>query len=193
MGILKLEDYGLGDVLDWAALIFPRVYREVPKRKSSGKVEMKREPLGSVFIKDSKFGERALWKLPAGHKKKPDPDKPEEKPDATPLETAMRELEGETGIKLSSDAFTYVGKWLGWRKDHWKILFTADFSEADRDWMHNHHPENEGEEPKFFTTDDFYAEVRAGKFMREHFDKLEEHALILPFDRDKHPLKSLTS
>jgi 8-oxo-dGTP pyrophosphatase MutT (NUDIX family) len=179
----RLDDYHLDDVMDWAGLIFPRVRQEISRTDSAGDEITDFEQLGYIFVIDRKFGEKAQWKLPAGHKKKPDKCTNGDEPDWTPLETAMRELMGETGIKLPLAAFEYAGKWLHWRKDHWKILFAANLSEADRDWTNNHHPENEGEEPKFFIHEEFMELVAQGKFMREHYEKLVEFGLIIPFNR----------
>ena len=109
-------------------------------------------------------------KLPAGHKK----------PGEAPLDTAVRELLGETNLAPKLESFRYVGKYLGRRKDHWKCFFTADVEERELGWMNNHHPENEGEEAKFFLTAEFHTLVREGKFMKEHFQKLVEFAMILP-------------
>ena len=180
-----LDRYKLEGLGEWSSLIFPRVRRETPRTNSSGEHVVDYVPVGYVFVIDLKFGDRAQWKLPAGHRKKASMCKPGEEPDRTPLDTAVRELHGETGIGLTPESFTYVGKWLHWQKNHWKILFTADLSETDSNWMNDHHHENDGEKPKFFTAEEFYVEVRADMFMREHYEKLKEFALILPFDRDK--------
>lgn len=179
MNLDNLDFYQLGDLQEWSSLILPRVRREVPRIKDNGEARIDYVPLGNIFVIEPERP-NAVWKLPAGHKKEKWRCKEGEMPDKTPLDTAVREFEGETGIRLLPEAFTYVGKWLHWRKNHWKCLFTADLSEADRDWMNENHPENEGEEPKFFTADEWYAVVRSGKFMPEHFKKLLEFALVLP-------------
>jgi len=190
----ELGDYRLGDIQDWASLIFPRVMRELtildqdgePVVGSDGKKKTRVQTVGYVLVIDrGKFGDRAQWKLPGGHKKKTERCKPSEKPDETPLDTALRELEGETGIRMPRHAFSYCGKWLHWREDHWKCLFVAELGEDDVAWMNGHHPENEGEEAKFFTVEEFYALVRESKFMREHYEMLVEYTAVLPFDRDK--------
>lgn len=188
---MDLKDYGLGNITDWASLIFPIVYpgsEPFTHEQLMGWEELKAgSPIGYVFVIDRKFerrGQVSEWKLPAGHRKSK-PDEPGGEVDRTPLDTAIRELHGETGIQLPSDAFTYVGKYLHPRGDHWKCLFAAKMTEVDRDWLNNHHKENEGEEPKFFTPDEFYALVRDNKFMREHYEKLVEYVLILPLGRDK--------
>ncbi|MBI2004946.1 NUDIX hydrolase [Patescibacteria group bacterium] len=194
MDLNRLEDYGLGEISDWASLIFPRVVRAMfildqegkPVVGSGGKQKTSLQTIGYILVIDrGKFGDRAQWKLPGGHKKKVERCKPSEKPDETPLDTALRELEGETGIRMPLRAFVYCGKWLHWRHDHWKCLFIAELGEDDIAWMHNHHPENEGEEAKFFTVEEFYALVREGKCMREHYEMLVEYTAVLPFGRDK--------
>lgn len=173
---MSLEDFELGDVPDYASFMFIQVFPDYPQGLGvEGLDERLHVPLGFVFVIDPKFGDRAQYKLPGGHRK----------PAETPFETAIREARGETGITTHPGRVTYKGKWLGWRRDHWKCLFVASVQEYELREMHDFDAENEGEQPKFFTQEEFYACVRAGKFMREHFEKLEEYALILPLGRDK--------
>lgn len=183
---MRLSEYGLGGVSDYAALILPRVYRNPPVGAKVGKeVKGTRNhiPLGYVFIIDHQFGDLAKWKMPAGHSQPADflQDDP-------PLATAIRELQGETGIRTLAENFCYVGKWLrpAWRDRnglerpaHWQILFVASIAEEDRDWLNDHEPENEGEVPKFFSQNDFERIVHEGRFMETHQKMLEDHALIL--------------
>ena len=164
----------LDSVDDFAALVLPRVHERISYIKN-GKERVHSEPRGYVFVRDKKFGPDALWKMPGGHKK----------PMESPLETAIRELAGETNLKVAPQEFHYGGQWLGERGDHWKIILTADVELKELGWMGANHAENEGEEPKFFTTDQFYELVCQERFMREHYEKLVDFALILPFDRDK--------
>lgn len=169
---MQLEDYKFGSIPDWSALIFVRIYAEEPYKNGDGTDCMKKIPRGFVFVIDRKFGPSAQWKLPAGHKKNGE----------TPLGTAVRELIGETNLSPETTAFHYEGKWLGPRKDHWKCLFSVDVHERELGWMGPSHPENEGEEPQFFTAEQFYELVRSHKFMRDHFQNLKRLALILPPD-----------
>jgi 8-oxo-dGTP pyrophosphatase MutT (NUDIX family) len=181
----NLAYYQLGEINDWASLIFARVFcgqEPFSPEQLMGWEKRKDRPLcGNVFVIDPKFKDSAQWKLPGGHFKRAKKTPEGETPDKTPFDTAVREFEGETGIKAFPEAFRYIGKWLGHRGDHWKCLFTVDITEGDRDWMNELHKENEGERPKFFIPDDFYTTVRDGKFMPEHYHKLGEYALILPF------------
>lgn len=173
---MRLEDFELGDVLDWSSFMFIRVLPDYPQGLGvEGLEERLHIPIGFVFVIDPKFGDRAQYKLPAGH----------QQPGETPFDTAIREARGETGIPISPGRVEYKGKWLGRRKDHWKCLFVGSVNEYELREMHDFDVENEGEKPKFFTQEEFYASVRAGKFMPEHFEKLEEYALILPLGRDK--------
>ena len=175
---MQLEDYQLGYVTDWAGFAFIRVLPNPAPKMSEDDETVTRDhiPLGYVFVIDPKFGSGAQYKLPSGHKKGVD---------ATPLETAAREMLGETGIPVEPKFFRYAGKWLGWRKDHWRCLFVVDITEKDRDWMNDLDAENEGERPKYFTVEEFYECVRTGDFMRVHYNMLEEHMLVLPLGRDK--------
>ncbi len=172
------SDYKLGGIDNWASLVFVRVHSGGPFTEEQLKGWEKRENdrlIGYVFVIDPKFGHRAEYKLPGGHKQA----------DETPLQTAVREMEGETNLVLNPESFRYVGKYLHWSEDHWKIIFCADIGERELGWMNNNHPQNEGEEPKFFTIEEFYALVRENKFMYEHYKKLDEFALILPGNRAK--------
>lgn len=174
-----LADYELGTTLEWTSLALLRVYTNGPLGKEFERAleeGRQRQMLGYVLVIDRrKFGDGAKYKLPGGHKKLGE----------TPLQTAMREVEGETGISLPSHAFTYHDKYLGWRKDHWKCIFSANLSEKDRDWMNTNNVENEGEKPEFLTTEEFYRAVREGRVLREHYEKLVEYALLAPLGRDK--------
>ncbi len=174
---MQLDDFDLGEIRDWAGFTFIRVLPNPAPKTSEDDETVTRDhiPLGYVFVIDLKFGSGAQYKLPSGHKKSVD---------ATPRETAAREMLGETGIPAEPKFFRYVGKWLGWRKDHWRCLFVVDITEKDRDWMNGLDAENEGEQPKYFSVDEFYECVRRGDFMRAHFRMLEEVALILPLGRD---------
>jgi len=152
---------------EWAAIVFPRVF----KIDGSAREETVL-PQGYVFVivptlRDPKY------KLPGGKKN----------PGETPLATAVRELAGETGLKMKSEAFRYVGAaWVS-RTKHWSILFTVDLNEDDVSWMHTQHPENEGEIPRYFSIEEFYKMVREGGFLPYHFRRLEEKGLILPLGR----------
>lgn len=189
---MRLEEYDLGGVTDYAAFIFVQVFRNPPKGVRVGealKGTRNHVPLGYVFILDRKFGERAKWKMPAGHTKEAD-----FRTDDPPLATAMRELQGETGIRTSKENVRYVGKSLRpecerrgiLRPAHWRILFHASVSEEERDWIGSHELENEGEMPKFFSRAAFERAVAEDGFMRDHLAMLEAHNLItLGETRDK--------
>jgi len=185
-----IEKYGLGDIGDWASLVFPTVYpgnEPFTEAQLMGWEDHEPVPIGYVFIIERKFerpGKKAKWKLPAGHMKK-ESEETGWNFDRTPLDTAVHELESETGILLPRAAFAYAGKYLHWRGDHWKCLFSAKMTEADLARMNDYHPENEGETPKFFTVDEFYEAVRKGEFLTEHYEKLVEFGLILPLGRDQ--------
>ena len=160
----------------WASLVFVRVHREIAK-DDSGKERIRSVPVGYMLVIDRKFGSLAHWKMPGGHRRN----------NETPRQTAVRELEGETGISLPENSLRYVRAWPDDRKrDHSKFLYVADIDEKNRElgWMGNTHPENDGEEPKFFTVKEFYDAVRSGVVLADHYRRLVELALILPFGRD---------
>jgi 8-oxo-dGTP pyrophosphatase MutT (NUDIX family) len=166
--VLRLpNDYGLEGIDQWAAFILPRVHKEV--LDLDGKILQ--PPLGFVFIIDPKFGESAQYKMVAGHKKEGE----------TPLDTAVRELVGETNLRAANiDRFAYVDKVLARRRDHWKIIFTVDIDEVEMQWMNSDHLENEGEIPKFFTRDELQDCVNGGRFMIDHARMIDQFALVLP-------------
>lgn len=176
---MELREFGLTASSDWASLVFIRVLSGVKLTREQllgwEKHDEKSELVGYVLVIDPKFGARAKYKMPGGHKQN----------NETPLETAVREMEGETGIVAAPEALRYAGKYLSWRKDHWKCIFIATISEADRNWMNDHHPGNEGEKLAFLTIDEFYVARRANKILSEHYDKLVELGIILPLGRDQ--------
>jgi len=154
------------EITDWAALTLIRVFDQLPGKENSSLLE------GYVFVINPDFGTEARWKLPGGHKKTHS--------EKEPLATAMREVSGETGITIESRKFAYVGKELGEKNPHWRHFFTADISKLDLPWMNSHHPENDGERPRFFTTDEFYVLVRDHKFKEDHFNFMLAHGMIPP-------------
>jgi len=174
---MRLEDFELGQVNDWAGFMLIRVFPDnaeglSDERREEAKLHI---PLGYVFVIDPKFGPTVQYKLPAGHRNSGE----------TPFDTAIREVQGETGISVPPDRVVYTGKQLSHRGDHWRTLFVGDIFERELRQMHDFDVENEGEKPKYFTVAEFYECVRTGNFMRPHFKMLEDFALILPFGRDK--------
>lgn len=172
-------DYGLGTIDQWASFTLIRVLSNYAEGLSDdervkAKLHVSR---GYVFVIDPKFGNSAQFKLPAGHRKNGE----------DPLGTAVREAQGETGISIPSERFTYITKELGDGRGgkHWKCYFVAYIFEYELRGMNDFDVENEGEKPKYFTVEEFYQCVRGGRFRRDHFAMLEKCALILPFGRDK--------
>lgn len=183
-----IERYELGDVTDWASLVLPTVYpgdEPFTEEQLMGWDESSLElvPIGYVFVIERRK-KNPKWKLPSGHKKR-DEDVKGWEFDRTPRDTARHEQSSETGIDLPVSAFSYAGKYLSWKEDHWKCLFSSKMTVASLEHMNSDHPENEGEEPKFFTVDEFYDLVRRGEFLIEHYEKLVEYGLIFPFGRDQ--------
>jgi 8-oxo-dGTP pyrophosphatase MutT (NUDIX family) len=162
---------------DFSAYIFPRVFA-AGTLDMTEETETSRIPRGYVFVIEPKRKD-PVYKMPAGHRKGGE----------NPLQTAMRELAGETNLVLRQDRFRYIGrKWWSHPSPHWGVLFTADVDEReDLPWMNDQHAENEGEQPKFFSVDDFYSLVREGKFMSRHYRLLTDPSftLLLPLGRDK--------
>ena len=170
---LRLEDFGVREDDDWSSLVFASVYPgESPFTKDQlmGWEEWGDHiPLGHIFVIQTNR-EDAVWKLPGGHKRSGE----------TPLQTARRELQGETGLLLDEAAFHYVGKeHRRYPKPHWSCLCTASLTEFELRWLHNHDEGNEGEMPKFFRRGEFDGLVRDGKFLPPHYQWLLGSSLIL--------------
>lgn len=111
-----------------------------------------------------------LWKLPGGHKQEGE----------TPLHTAIRELEGETGIKASAERFQRIRSYaVNWPVPHQRVLFRCRITEEERDWLNDREYGNEGEQPKFFSVEEFRELARGRKILVVHREYLEENALVL--------------
>lgn len=167
------DRYQLGDLQAWSSFTFIRVlsnYADGLDEEAlvKGKLHI---PLGYVFVIEPRFGDDAQYKLPAGHRKNGE----------DPLETAVREVQGETGLHIPPDRFRYAGKeWTSGRHGpHWKILFLCYVYEHELRQMNEFDAENEGEQPKYFSIDEFYESVTKGGFMMPHFSMLERFGLIL--------------
>ncbi len=168
-----LSDFGLTWRDGWASLVFVRVFGQL----KDDEVLQPCFPVGYVFIRDPKFGKRALWKMPGGHKMNED---------KSPLYTAQRELYGETGVFLPLKCFRYICKRRGLRGDHWRCIFTADMSlSKDVPWMNSEHPENDGEKQKYFSIEDFCVSAWKGKFLMNHLNILNDESLIPPLSWSK--------
>ena len=174
---MRLEDFELGDVTDWAGFMLIRVFHNNAEGlNDEQRVEaLLHIPVGYVFVIDPKFGDSAQYKMTSGHKKDGE----------TPFDTAIREALGEAGIPIPPERVAYKTKYLAPRGDHWKALCVGDIFEHELRYMHDRDVENEGEQPKYFTVAEFYECMRSGKFRRDHFRMLEETSLILPLGREK--------
>lgn len=192
----NLAYYALGDVLDWSSPVLVKVYKgdkPFTLEQLQNWNEAEHELAGYVLVKDirtpppPKQGKRprkALWKMPAGHRKK-ESDETGWEFDRTPPDTAHHETGSETGMRhIPREAFSYVEKYLHWRGDHWKCIFVARITQADIEGgkMHGNDPENEGVEPKFFTVDQFYDLVYSRDVLPEHYEKLVGFDVILSLD-----------
>lgn len=179
--------YDLGDIGDWTSPVLVKVY-EGDKPFTLEQLENWNEAehvhVGYVLVKDirpQKGGRKALWKMPAGHRKPKEQEGWEY--DRTPRHTALHETQSETGMRqILLEALVYVDKYLYWKGDHWKCVFVARITRADLVKMHGNDPENEGVEPKFFTVKEFYDLVYSREVLPEHYQKLVEFGVILSLD-----------
>jgi len=138
----------------WAALVINQVVASAPSFKV----------LGYVFIID-RTKTSPLWKLAAGHKEAGE----------TPLQTAMRENQGETGLRLPAEAYLelpHCHKWNPRGDGHWSLLFKATMSQDDTRLIHPFDVGNEGEEAKYFTLAETYALIKSGQFLPLHLEKI---------------------
>jgi 8-oxo-dGTP pyrophosphatase MutT (NUDIX family) len=106
------------------------------------------------------------WKLPGGHKEQGE----------TPLETAMRENQGETGLRLPREAFTEITSGHELRKrptEHWSLLFLVHVPLDDVRLLHEHDTGNEGEVVRYFTLAELEIEIHNGTILLAHLYKLQ--------------------
>lgn len=106
------------------------------------------------------------YKAPGGHRK------PGEEPDMT----ALRELEGETGLQCRPQSLHYQHS--EWKRDHWSVLFVADVELSGLRLMNTYHHENEGEVPEYLTCEAFRTARERGSILRPHQKRLEMLNLI---------------
>ncbi len=110
-----------------------------------------------------------LWKLAAGHKEEGE----------TPIETAMRENQGETGLRLPEETYTElpefhewkVNKWLT-QPGHWALLFKATVPLDQVGLINPFDQGNEGEEVKYFTLKELALLISSRKILSVHLDKM---------------------
>ena len=163
------ERDGVKPTDDWSSLVFCRIYRNgmLPSVLEGSKFKV--QPLGFIFVIVPSH-RNPKYKMPGGHGRNGE----------NPLETARREMSGETGLELPLERFTYVNReWKHHPAPHWSILFTANAEETDLPWMHDTHVENEGEVPKYLARELFDDFVRKDMILRPHLKRLEEAGLIL--------------
>lgn len=136
---------------DWAALIINQVVN------AGGKVT------GYILVMNPDRP-NAKWKFAGGHKE----------PGETPLETALRENQGETGLRLHPEAYTELKDMLEWRRNHWAILFLAKVTSDQVRLVHEHDIGNEGEIVRYFTLAELEVEIRNGTILAPHLRKFNQ-------------------
>ena len=147
---------------DYSSLAYIRVYPDGCLGEG--------EPIGYVFV--IQMGRPDVrYKMPGGHKD----------PGEVPRRTACRETEAETGLKIPLDRFVHVDTRNVWHPSaHRLVLFTANIERGDVPWMHSLHPQNEGEQPKYFSVEQFRDLVAHDEFLPSHLERLQ-NAGLLPF------------
>ena len=140
----------------WSSLVINEVV------STEGKV------VGYILIIDRQKRD-PLWKLAAGHKEVGE----------TPLETAMRENQGETGLRLPRETYTELPDCHEWRhpkmltqRGHWALLFKATVPLDQVGLINSFDQGNEGEEVKYFTLAEVSLLISAGNILSVHLDKM---------------------
>jgi 8-oxo-dGTP pyrophosphatase MutT (NUDIX family) len=141
-----------------SSVILVRVYAE-------GEIGVREHLLGYVFVIEPDLP-NAMYKMPGGRRE----------PGENPAETALRELEGETGLRCRPESLHYLDS--EWKRTHWNVLFAADMELSAIRLMNSCHHENEGEVPKYFTCARLYEELGRGMVLRPHGDRLQRLRLI---------------
>lgn len=164
---------------DWSSLVFIRVLPDLcadPVRDADAHI-----PIGYVLVIEPEKHD-PKYKLAGGHKSATYAE--------TPIETAIREALGETGLPIREANITEVEAARRWfdthRTPHWSFLFVASVRESDLEYLGDADAENEGEQPAYFTVSNFWEMVQGGEMLGYHYTRLVEHGLILPLDRDQH-------
>jgi ADP-ribose pyrophosphatase YjhB (NUDIX family) len=144
------DTYSLSD--EWASLVINQVV------DAGGTV------LGFIMVMNPNRP-YPKWKLAGGHKEAGE----------TPLQTAMRENQGETGLRLPPEAYKELTVGLDWRRrptGHWSILFLAQVPITDVPLINEHDIGNEGEIVKYFTNEELDSEIRDHGVLSDHLFKL---------------------
>ena len=165
------ESEGVRPSHDWSSLVFIEVYANGTFANRVAEDPLP-QPLGYIFVIEPERQDPKL-KLPGGHKQHTE----------HPFQTAMREMEGETGLKAPNNSLFYVNS--EWRHipppghSHWSILFLARIEESEVPWMNSLHVENEGEIPKYLDRDAFLRALDAREILLPHFRRLRDTNLLL--------------
>jgi len=146
---------------DWSSLVAVLVFSETYPY----------DLVGYIFIKDHSKEKPLKWKLAGGKKEKETTE--EVKKDKNPTITAGRELEEETGIIVPYNEIRQIPKGNAWRSNHWTRLHAVWIPESQAKTIHSNHPRNEGEEPRFFTVDEFEQLKKDKEFMPLHMKKIK--------------------
>ncbi|MBY0538294.1 NUDIX hydrolase [Patescibacteria group bacterium] len=120
--------------------------------------------LGYIFVMNPDRPD-PKWKFAGGHSE----------PGETPLEAAMRENQGETGLRLLREAYTQIDKASEWRPrptGHWSHLFVAKVSIDQIRLVNEHDIGNEGEIVRYFTLAELEVEIRLGTILGAHLRKM---------------------
>jgi ADP-ribose pyrophosphatase YjhB (NUDIX family) len=174
----RLEDYGL-EGNPWTALTFIRVfsdYAEGMDPKKLGKSPI-RFPLGFVFVIQRERPRETFYKLPGGR---------QNFRDQSPLYTALREDEEETGLVFERKRLRFAGKELvranpariKQSAEHYRCLFNIDIYEREMRGMHNFHEANGGEFPEFLTVENTQNAIDNHRFMPDHLNMCQRCGLL---------------
>ena len=182
-----LSYFGIKPGENWASFTLVRVIKDVPKNLPPEQLRewfSAQSPVGYVLVKnEEEFGESAKWKGPGGGK---------DAGDATPRDTAKREVEEEAGIVAGLHSFEYVSKYRNRKargKVLWDCLFALTVTRSEQRRMNNDHPKNEGEVPRYFTPLTLHREVAKDGVLKNHWDSFVNEKLV-PANNDQTPQKA---
>ncbi len=137
---------------DWSSLVINKV------------ISPEGQVVGYIFVIDRNKN-NPLWKLAAGHKETGE----------TPLQTAMRENQGETGLRLPEEAYTELHgqhEWRNYLSGHWSLLFEATVSIDQIGLINPFDQGNEGEEVRYFTLAEVTDLISRGEMLSPHLKKM---------------------
>ena len=163
--------YGVPDPDDpWGSVVLIDVHAD-------DDVDFRGPNIGRVFVIEKGYGLDAKYKNSGGRKDPTDTD---------PRHTGAREFQEEVGLPdhlFPEEALVHIGTWKVSKPDgtwHWKCFFRLKIHKSDLKYMNPYNPGNEGEFPRYFAEEGFWALVRSHTFHPFHYEEMVRYGLIEP-------------